>query len=324
MAVLAVRHFSLVYLAAGLAAWWRRPSNNIGAIIVLSGGVWLAAALVNTGVTALVAVGLILATFPLAVAVWLLHAFPSGRLRSTVSVATVVAAFVLTLGLQVPQYLFAPRSGDEALSIADRPDRLIFGLHLQRARRHCPLMLVTAVVLFTRLRQFSLQQRRVLGPLYAYGIVAVLVVPLGPLIPEPVFNLPFLGVTAGQVALLAGVPVLFVWSCSEAGSPALERLRSWGRGWEAPPRGGCPSSTHCGGPLVTRPSSSFTGRPSVGASLTRSASRSPCRCLANRSRHRRDHVGRPPDRRACVRPGDERGPRAGAVGLPRRGHRHRQ
>ena len=56
----------LVYLAAGLAAWWRRPSNNIGAIIVLSGAVWLAAALVNTDVTALVAVGLILATGPLA------------------------------------------------------------------------------------------------------------------------------------------------------------------------------------------------------------------------------------------------------------------
>ena len=37
----------LVYLTAGLAAWWRRPSNYIGAIIVLSGGVWLAAALVQ-------------------------------------------------------------------------------------------------------------------------------------------------------------------------------------------------------------------------------------------------------------------------------------
>jgi signal transduction histidine kinase len=205
----------LVYLAAGLAAWWRRPSNHIGAIIVLSGGVWLAAALVNTDVTALVAVGLILATGPLAVAVWLLHAFPSGRLRSTVSVATVVAAFVVTLGLQTPQYLFAPRSSEDVLSIADRPDLVTLGLHLQRGAG-IAVMLVTAVVLFTRLPQSAPQQRRVLAPLYAYGIVAVLVVPLGPLI-EPVFNLSFLGVTAGQLVLLAGVPVSFVLAMLRGG-----------------------------------------------------------------------------------------------------------
>ena len=206
----------LVYLAAGLAAWWRRPSNHIGAIIVLSGGVWLAAALVNTDVTALVAVGLILATGPLAVAVWLLHAFPSGRLRSTVSVATVVAAFVVTLGLQTPQYLFAPASSGDVLSITDRPDLVTLGLHLQRVAG-IAVMLVTAVVLFTRLRQSAPQQRHVLAPLYAYGIVAVLVVPLGPLIIEPAFNLSSLVVTAGQLVLLAGVPVSFVLAMLRGG-----------------------------------------------------------------------------------------------------------
>ena len=206
----------LVYLAAGLAAWWRRPSNHIGAIIVLSGGVWLAAALVNTDVTALVAVGLILATGPLAVAVWLLHAFPSGRLRSNVSVATVVAAFVVTLGLQTPQYLFAPASSGDVLSIADWPDLVTLGLYLQRIAG-IAVMLVTAVVLFARLRQSAPQQRRVLAPLYAYGIVAVLVVPLGPLIIEPAFNLSSFVVTVGQLVLLAGVPVSFVLAMLRGG-----------------------------------------------------------------------------------------------------------
>ena len=218
----------LVYLAAGLAAWWRRPSNHIDAIIVLSGGVWLAAALVNTDVTVLVAVGLILATVPLAVAVWLLHAFPSGRLRSNVSVATVVAAFVVTLGLRAPQYLFAPVSSGDVLSIADRPDLVTLGLYLQRIAGGA-VMLVTAVVLFARLRQSAPQQRRVLAPLYAYGIVAVLVVPLGPLI-EPVFNLSFLGVTAGQLVLLAGVPVSFVLAMLRGGfarTGEVEELGAW-------------------------------------------------------------------------------------------------
>ena len=83
-------------------------------------------------------------------------------------------------------------------------------------------MVVTAVVLFTRLRQSAPQQRRVLAPLYAYGIVAVLVVPLGPLI-EPVFNLSFLGVTAGQLVLLAGVPVSFVLAMLRGGFAAHRR-----------------------------------------------------------------------------------------------------
>jgi signal transduction histidine kinase len=219
----------LVYLTAGLAAWWRRPSNHIGAIIVLSGGVWLAAALDNTDVTVLVAVGLILATVPLAVAVWLLHAFPSGRLRSTVSVATVVAAFVVTLGLRAPQYLFAPASSSDVLSIAARPDLATLGLYLQRIAGGA-VMLVTAVVLFARLRQSVPQQRRVLAPLYAYGIVAVLVVPLGPLIIEPAFNLSSLVVTAGQLVLLAGVPVAFVLAMLRGGfarTGEVEELGAW-------------------------------------------------------------------------------------------------
>jgi signal transduction histidine kinase len=132
-----------------------------------------------------------------------------------VSVATVVAAFVVTFGLQAPQYLFAPISGDDVLSIADRPDLVTLGLTLQRVAG-IAVMLVTAVVLFTRLRQSAPQQRRVLAPLYAYGIVAVLVVPLGPLI-EPVLNLSFLGVTAGQLVLLAGVPVSFVLAMLRGG-----------------------------------------------------------------------------------------------------------
>ncbi len=206
----------LVYVTAGLAAWWRRPSNRLGAVIVLGGAVWLAAALLNTDVTVLVAVGQILATVPLAVAVWLLHGFPSGRLRSTVSVACVVTAFVVTIGLRAPQYLFAPAGGGDVLSIADRPHLVTLGLYLQRIVGGA-VMLVTAVVLFARLRQSATQQRRVLAPLYAYGIVAVLVVPLGPLIIEPAFGLSTLVVTVGQLVLLAGVAVAFVLAMLRGG-----------------------------------------------------------------------------------------------------------
>jgi signal transduction histidine kinase len=219
----------LVYLAAGLVAWWRRPSSHIGAIIVLSGGVWLAAALVNTDVTVLVAVGLILSSVPLAAAVWLLHAFPSGRLRSATSVATVAAVFVVSAGLQVPQYLFAPAGSGDVLSIADRPDLATLGLYLQRIGGGS-VMLVTAVVLFARWRRSAPQQRRVLAPLYAYGIVAVLVVPLGPAVIEPAFGLSSVAVAAGQLVLLIGVPVSFVLAMLRGGfarTGEVEELGAW-------------------------------------------------------------------------------------------------
>jgi signal transduction histidine kinase len=70
----------------------------------------------------------------------------------------------------------------------------------------------------------------VLAPLYAYGIVAVLVVPLGPLIIEPAFNLSSLAVTAGQLVLLAGVPVSFVLAMLRGGfarTGEVEELGAW-------------------------------------------------------------------------------------------------
>jgi signal transduction histidine kinase len=219
----------LVYLAAGLVAWQRRPSNQIGMIVVLSGGVWLAAALANTDVAVLVAVGLVVATVPLAVAVWLLHAFPSGRLRSTVSAVTVAAVFVVTLGLRAPQYLFAPAGDGDVLSIASRPDLVALSIGLQRVAGGA-VMLVTAAVLVTRLRQAPPAQRRVLAPLYAYGIVAVLVVPLGPLVLRPAFGLSSFSVSAVQVILLVGLPVSFVAAMLRGGfarTGEVEELGAW-------------------------------------------------------------------------------------------------
>ena len=97
---------------------------------MVAGGVaWLVASLVNTGVTALVAAGLIAVTLPLAVVVHLLHAFPSGRLRGR-RAGPRSTGYVVWLVLEAPDYLFG---APDPLQVADRPDSRRRRLWVQRA-----------------------------------------------------------------------------------------------------------------------------------------------------------------------------------------------
>jgi signal transduction histidine kinase len=219
----------VVHLAVGLEAWRRRPSNRTGPIMVLGALSWFLVALANTGTPALVAVGVVLATTPLAVVVWLLHAFPSGRLRSRTSRLTVAAGFVVSLVLEAPGYLLDPgASPGGMLSLASRPDLLHAGTWLQRGAGMV-VMLLTAGVLADRLRRATPGQRRVLLPLYAYGILAVLATPLGPLL-GPSAGLPAAAVVGLQIVLLAGVPVALAAAMRRGGfarTAEIQELSAW-------------------------------------------------------------------------------------------------
>jgi hypothetical protein len=103
-----------IFVAAGLLAWMRRPSNLLGPVLVAGGFVWLGAGLCNTGVKPLIATGLILQSVPLAVVVHLLHSFPSQRLRGRASQMTVAIAYLLAL---VPQACLASVSSRSRLGL---------------------------------------------------------------------------------------------------------------------------------------------------------------------------------------------------------------
>lgn len=222
-----------VYLGAGIIAWLRRPSNRTGALLTLGGLAWIAAGLVNVPQPTLVAVGLITETLGLAIVVHLLHGFPSGRLRGRLSIATVAVGYGVCTVLQAPMYLFAPGP----LQIADRPDLVSAGRWVQNSVGAL-VMIVTAVVLARRLAGMSRSQRRVTGPLYAYGILAVLWVPasaqlhfLFPFSPLVLFEV--------QFATVAGVAVAFVLAMLLGGfarTVELQELGTWlGTGDDAPP-----------------------------------------------------------------------------------------
>ncbi len=220
---------AVTYAAAGLLAWRRRPSNRLGAVMVFGGLAWLAAALINTDIAALVAVGLITSTVPVALVIHLLHAFPSGRLLSRASRVVVVAAYVTTTVLQIPIYALVADPGPTGvLSFADRPDLARLGAGFQAAVGSA-LMVATTVILISRLRRADRSQRRVLAPLYAYGVLAVLLVSFSANILEPM-GLDPVSRAVLQLLVLGGVPVAFVLGVLRGGfrqTGEIVELGSW-------------------------------------------------------------------------------------------------
>ncbi|WP_051215528.1 sensor histidine kinase [Granulicoccus phenolivorans] len=219
----------LTYLGAGIVAWYRRPGNRLGAVILFGGfAMWLSG-LQDTDIPVLVAVGSVGATLILAVLVHLLHAFPSGRLPGPVSVTTVSIAYVTSLVLQAPKYLFNPDAGVPALFLADDPTALAVGAMLQ-SLVGAGVMVATAVVLIGRLRRAGPAGRRVLAPLFAYGSGAALFIPVSTLVLTPLLGLTDVERTALQLVVLGCVPLAFAFGMLRGGfarTGEVEELGTW-------------------------------------------------------------------------------------------------
>lgn len=220
----------LVYLAAGLLAWYRRPSNRMGGLIVFAGLAVYLAGLANTEIPVLVGVGIVTSTLALATTVHLLHAFPSGRLRGRVSIATVAVAYVTSLVLEAPSYLLDPAQSAEAgLAIADRPDLAAAAGLLQQALG-AAVMIATAALLVRRLVTADRSHRGALLRLYGYGAFAVIALVLIPNVLGRVLGVPGLITGIMQLALLAGIPIAFAAGVLRGGfarTGELEELGAW-------------------------------------------------------------------------------------------------
>lgn len=217
---------SLVYVTAGLAAWRRRPSSQLGTLLVVGGGVWLLSGLVNTGVPELVAVGGVTRILVIAVIVHLLVGFPTGRLRTRSERLVVAAGYVVCLVVELPLHLFRP---DGVLSIADRPELVDAGIVVLRISGAL-LVLATTAFLVVRMRRATPEQRRVLAPLYVYGIFALLLVQWSSEVAELLFDGGGLTLAAIQLGVMALVPVAFAVAASRGGfarTADIAELGSW-------------------------------------------------------------------------------------------------
>ena len=221
--------YGLLYVATGLFAWARRPSNAIGALIVAGGFTWIAAGLANTPSEGLIAIGLVFATVPLAVIVHLLHAFPSGRLRGRASKATVAVGYFVVFVLQMPIYLFGQGEAGPTtvLEISDNHVITHIGEYTQAAVG-AAVMVATALILTRRLRETEPARRRVLAPLFVYGSLAVLVVPISGFLRETWWPQAAVEVAVAQLTVMAGVPVAFVAVVLSGGFAATGEVRELG------------------------------------------------------------------------------------------------
>jgi hypothetical protein len=202
-----------VYIAAGLLAWWRRPSSRLGLLIVLAGGACLLSALANIDTPVTRAVGAVLQTLGPAVITQLLLAFPTGGLQDAAQRLVVAAGYAVCLVLEAPLYLFT-KGGP--LTIADRPDLADAGLQVQRAAGAL-VVLAMAALLVARMRRSNPAQRRVLVPLLAYGIFALLFIPVSSALSDSLFGGHVIWRDTAQVVVVALVPIVFVAAASRGG-----------------------------------------------------------------------------------------------------------
>ncbi|WP_336921939.1 sensor histidine kinase [Aquipuribacter sp. SD81] len=233
-----------LYAVAGLLAWWRRPANRLGALLTAAGLATWAASLANTGDPVLVAVGTVTAVLPVSVVLHLLHATPSGRVEGRVSHVTVAAAYVLGLVLQAPHYLFrAAEAPYDLLVVADRPGLALAGERAQQVLG-AVVVVVTAAVLLRRLRTLRGRQRWVMAPLFAFGLLAAIAVPLVARVVRPLLGLGGEATAALQVAALSTVPLAFLVVVLLGGFARTSELGAYVTALTAPP--GSTSGTSSG------------------------------------------------------------------------------
>ena len=207
-----------IYLGAGIVAWFRRPSNRMGPLILFGGLSLFAVGLGSLSDLTFNVVGSITATLPLAVLVHLLHAFPSGNLRGRTSLLTVLGAYATSIVLQAPLYLL-PDEANTAKLIA----------HTVQGIAGVGVMLVTACVLVGRLRRAGSAQRRLLLPVYAYGAFAVIAISSSGRL-QAVFHIPPVFLSSFQLLILTGVPIAFTLGVVRGGfakTRDLEELGTW-------------------------------------------------------------------------------------------------
>ena len=93
------------FIGAGLLAWWRRPENGLGGLMVATGFAWFASLIAFSGESLLFSIGTALSVVFYATLFHLLLAFPDGRLHSRLERIVVATSYFLTLVVFPPVLL---------------------------------------------------------------------------------------------------------------------------------------------------------------------------------------------------------------------------
>ena len=183
---------TLSYVITGLVAWWRRPHNRLGPLMIAAGfGVFLSSlASANRALPYTIGIA-----FDLVAAVLFLHvflAFPSGRLEGRVERALVGIGYFTALGVQLVGMVLGGFGPDNLLALFDEPETAYTLLRAQ-------LLVLSAIalggiaVLLVRRRRSGPHLRRSLAWLADSFAVALLMIAF-------LYTSAALGLVSGQPA----------------------------------------------------------------------------------------------------------------------------
>jgi signal transduction histidine kinase len=161
------------FAGTGLFAWWRRPENRTGLLMVAAGFAWFATGVSASNDDVVFTIGITLDGLFTAVVGHLLMAFPTGRLEMRAERFVITGVYLTVTVLQIPSLLFEeePRNllqvePDQSLSDAFDGLQFVVGLSL---------ILASAVILFRRWGAAPAARRRVLAPVLWTGGAAFFV-----------------------------------------------------------------------------------------------------------------------------------------------------
>jgi signal transduction histidine kinase len=163
------------FTAVGLFAWYRRPDNRIGPLMVATAFAWYGVIAGNTEPPLLWTVGQLLSNLFIATSIHLLLAFPSGRLETTFDRVLAGAAYAATTVLWLPLVLATDPSGlgcpdcpENLIQVIDSPGFMntwIDGLGVLGIT----VMLAVLARLVQRWREASAPLRRAITPVFIVG-----------------------------------------------------------------------------------------------------------------------------------------------------------
>ena len=112
----------LSYVFSGLVAWWRRPGNRFGPLMIAGGFLTLLSCLSSASAELPLTIGQAVDLLPFAVFLHVFLAFPSGRLRGRPERWLVGGAYVIAVGLEIVGMMLGGFYPENVLTITTHPD----------------------------------------------------------------------------------------------------------------------------------------------------------------------------------------------------------
>jgi signal transduction histidine kinase len=170
------------FIGTGLFAWYRRPSNRIGALMTAVGFTWFLSSLSFANLPGLFIAGAILGSLPIGILIHMTLSFPTGRLEGQLAKVLVIATYVVTVLYMPLPWLFA-ETRDPDVCDTDCPanpllisdNESLSDLLFNFANAAGVVILASTVwIAVGRWRQADRESRRTLGPTLWAAVVTLL------------------------------------------------------------------------------------------------------------------------------------------------------